>query len=154
MIKYNNRTKKIRVGNDFICFWYIRRSSRPEDIINATDIVLTATNGDRVIPLEFSVIDTDTLKIEVKTDWADELGDYVFTVSYVLTDPSFSDDMRANKINKRAFKIVPKSEQANTYLELHLTSEVLTGFRGDPFEYDDFTQEQLEADKKKRRGIG
>ena len=74
MIKYNNRTKKIRVGNDFICFWYIRRSSRPEDIINATDIVLTATNGDRVIPLEFSVIDTDTLKIEVKTDWADEIG--------------------------------------------------------------------------------
>ena len=145
MIKYNNRTKKIRVGNDFICFWYIRRSSRPEDIINATDIVLTATNGDRVIPLEFSVVDTDTLKIEVKTDWADELGDYVFTVSYVLTDPSFSDDMRANKINKRAFKIVPKSEQANTYLELHLTSEVLTGFRGDPFEYDDFTQEQLDA---------
>lgn len=144
--------KNIRDGNDIHFVWAVTRGGQPEDLtslINA-ELILKSFNKKQSIP--FTIVDTNKIGVELKRSVLDEPGLYNLEFSYTIPDTGFSDGVRACAVDVDPFSIVINSKTASEASEYTMTSEMAIAFKGDkgdPFTYDDFTPEQIEALKIK-----
>ena len=139
---------RIRQGNDFIFLWAIERNGEPEDFSNAVNIRLHFKNFDCVGEVKsFQIVDGNIVRVEVSPEWASRLGAYRLILSYEFEDQSYSDGDRKCVVDVLAFNIVPKTSEADDVTEMAKTTDIMIGLKGDkgdPFTYDDFTQQQLD----------
>ena len=167
--------KRIRINNDFTFAWAIERNGLPEDLSTAINMVLQARNSAGTLQ---TITDYDVagniVSVEVTPEIANVLGRYVFILTYEIPDAGLSDLERLCEIDTDAFILVPRTAEADDAEDLLVTSDMAIGFKGDsayqiwldagnvgtledyledikgdPFTYEDFTPEQLEALKVK-----
>ena len=140
---------RIRQGNDFIFLWAIERNELPENFSNAVNIRLHFKNFDCVGEVKsFQIVDGNIVRVEVSPEWASKLGAYRLILSYEFEDLSYSDGDRKCVVDVLAFNIVPKTSDADDVTEMAKTTDIMIGLKGDkgdPFTYEDFTQQQLDA---------
>lgn len=136
--------RRVRIGNDFVYLLPVVRDGEVEDLTVARNLKLMCNAGGSSSEIPFELIGTHTLRIEVTTEIANTLGLYNFEVSYDLEDLSLADKSLTVRQDKDVFWIVAKTAQADEVTELTGVIDVSVGLRGKAFEYEDFTQEQLE----------
>lgn len=127
---------RIRIGNDFVVVWAITRSGIPEDLNNITESVLTLRTFSQQQEINFIILDNNKLKIEFDDSIITKIGEYNLRFNYI-------DEGREITIDVDCFNIVGRTDQADDITEIQLTGDVTIGFKGDPFTYYDFTEEQL-----------
>ena len=136
--------RRVRIGNDFVYLMPVERDGEVEDLTVARNLKLMCNAGGSSSEIPFELIGTHTLRIEVTTEIANRLGLYNFEVSYELEDLSLADKSLEVTQDKDVFWIVAKTAEADEVTELTGVIDVSIGLRGKAFEYEDFTQEQLE----------
>lgn len=144
--------KNIRDGNDIHFVWAIVRNGQPEDLSKIVRSQLTLKSFSREQQLSYEVVDVDKIRIELKREVTNEPGAYNLEFAYTITDTGFSDGLRNCCVDVDPCEIVTKSKYASASNEYAMTSEMAIAFKGDkgdPFTYDDFTPEQIEALKIK-----
>lgn len=138
--------KKIRDKNDFYFVWAVERNGLPEDLNSVIDAKLTLRAFNKNEALNFDIVDTNKIGVEFKKSILNEPGAYNLELSYTLPDSGFSDGIRTCTVDIDPFEIVPRSEQADDSSEFTVTSDVAVAFKGDkgdPFLYENFTEEQI-----------
>lgn len=143
--------RKIRKGNNFVFLWAIERGGIAEDLSSVLDAKVTASVYGKKKDITFT-INGNIVGIEFTPFICDTTGVYNLELTYTLPDASLSDLDRKCAVDIDAFQIVQRSEQADDSTEFSVTSDIAIGFKGDkgdPFTYEDFTPEQIEALKIK-----
>ena len=145
--------RRIKKGNDFIYLWSIVRNGLPENLADSENrkLYLHTANGAQELT-DYSIVGGNIVRIEFTPEVTAALGDYRLELSYTVADDTLADKGRKCAVDTYAFTIVSHSEDVDVNTELAATSEIaigLIGRKGDPFRFEDFTPEQLEALKVK-----
>lgn len=136
--------KYIRIGNDFALLWKVKRADKVEDLRDAVDMELKCLAGGSSSVVDFELVGRDTVRVEINPQIASSPGVYPFELSYRFPNPSYSDGYEDCETDVDAFRIVPRTAQADEITELEVCSDVLIGLRGKAFESEDFTPEERE----------
>lgn len=139
---------KVRIGNDFVFLWQIKRGGVVEDLMNVSNLKLVRyinAFGYEGAGVECEPQTGGILRVEVTPEMAPKVGKYFFELSYELVDLSLSDNDRKCKVDVDAFQIVSRTSLAEEIYEIAVTSDLLIGLRGEAFKYEWFTPLQLES---------
>ena len=134
---------RVRIGNDFVFLWSIERNGKPENLSECLEIKLTLKSFGREKEIDFEIVNDNIIRIEVTPEMTTVTGLYSLVLKYILADESLSDNDRKCAVDTKAFTIVANTAGADDISEIAVTSDMLIGLKGDPFTYDDFTEEQL-----------
>lgn len=139
---------KIKIGNDFVFLWQIKRGGVVENLMNVTNLKLVRyinAFGHDGLEIECTPQPDGILRVEVTPEMAPKVGKYYFELSYELVDMSLSDNDRKCRVDVDAFQIVARTSQGVDEYEITVTSELLMGLRGEAFKYEWFTPLQLQG---------
>lgn len=102
--------KRIRIGNDFVIIWKLRRGLRLENLNLATDVRVMLQVGMQIpTKLSFSITEEGFIKVEITPKIANILGEYRLIAQYTLPDDSVSDLDKKIETDVLAFKLVSRS---------------------------------------------
>lgn len=147
--------KSIRIGNDFIFLWKLYRGSKPEKLSLANNFTLTLYKrifGRDGIKVPYSIVDNNTIKVEITPQIADINGNYYFKVSYNLNDSSLSDNEREVKRDVAAFQIVPRTFQSDDVYEVTVVTNILSDDTGVEVVKPPITKPKAETLRRIRKG--
>lgn len=143
--------KRIRIDNDFLLTWRIKRAGINEDLTNAIKMSLVASvKSDGLIhcvSVPFDIVDDSIVRAEITPAIAQWEGIYNFVLKYEFEYPSYVDNNEKVAVDKNAFIIVSRTAQADEITLIDVESDVLIGLKGekgDAFTFDDFTPTQIE----------
>lgn len=124
---------KIRIGNDFKTKWAITWSGEPEDFSDATDVALFFNIYDKKIELTRDVdytITDNIIEIDCTPDICNILGVYNLELHYTKPNDDFIDGERRSAVDIDAFRIVGKSEKADSTQDVSIISDAAIGLQG------------------------
>lgn len=137
--------RKIRIDNTFAFTWKIKRGGEIEELGDVHDMKLVryiGKIGRDPMEVPVSLVDSNTVRVDVPTGVANRLGDYIFELSYLRPDATLTTLERECTIDVTAFTIVARTAYADPDGEFSLTSDLLIGLVGPKFESKDFTAEE------------
>ena len=138
---------KIKLGNDFVLLWQIKRNGELENLLEAVNIRMVryinafGFKGEEIpcIPLDNGIV-----RVEITPEYAPVVGKYFLELHYELTDLSVADKDRKCRVDMEAFRIVPRTSAMTGAYTMSETSDLLIGLRGEKFVFADFTEEELD----------
>lgn len=143
---------RVRIGNDFFTVMEVRENNELVDLISVKPTVeLFCRVGMKLfkVPRElFTVLPNGLIRIEVKAEVFTMLGEHKFIAKYWHYDTSMSDDDRKREVDAKLFHLVDETQKADPLDDTPIVANIITGLKGDPFTYDDFTPEQIEELKR------
>ena len=137
--------RKVRIDNTFAFTWKIKRGGEVEELGDVHDMKLVryiGKIGRDPMEVPVSLVDSNTVRVDVPTGVANRLGDYIFELSYLRPDATLTTLERKCTIDVTAFTIVARTAYADPDGEFSLTSDLLIGLVGPKFESKDFTAEE------------
>ena len=137
--------RKVRIDNTFAFTWKIKRGGEIEELGDVHDMKLVryiGKIGRDPMEVPVSLVDSNTVRVDVPTGVANRLGDYIFELSYLRPDATLTTLERECTIDVTAFTIVARTAYADPDGEFSLTSDLLIGLVGPKFESKDFTAEE------------
>lgn len=147
--------KSVRIGNDFTFLWKLHRGDAPEKLSQANNFSLTLYKrifGRNGIEVPYSIIDGNTIKVEITPEIADINGNYYFKVGYDLNDSSLSDNEREVKRDVAAFQIVPRTFQSDDVYEVTVVTNILSSDTGVEVVKPPITKPKAETLRRVRKG--
>ena len=127
--------RKIRVGNDFLVAWRIKRAGINEDLTNAVNMSVVASvkaEGQiHSVVVPFDIVDDSIIRVEMTPAIAQWEGIYNFVLKYEFEYPSYVDNNEKVAVDKNAFIIVSRTSQADEITLIDIESDVLIGLKGE-----------------------
>ena len=126
---------RIRIGNDFLVAWRIKRAGINEDLTLAKNMSLVAnvkSDGlfhSQIVP--FEIIDDSIVRIEITPLIAKWVGVYNFVFKYEFEYPSYLDNNEKCTVDKNIFIIVGLTADADDINFIECESDVLIGLKGE-----------------------
>ena len=129
--------QKVRVGNDFVFLWELKRNDTALDFSKLINKKLYRwLNGCKKL-INFEELDDGILRIEIQTEDFQEIGTYRLIFQYAYEDVSLMDGDDKKEHDIVAFRVVKWSEEATRIDEMSVTSDILIGLKGDKGEKGD-----------------
>lgn len=127
--------RKIRIGNDFLVAWRIKRAGINEDLTNAVNMSVVASvkaEGQiHSVVVPFDIVDDSIIRVEMTPAIAQWEGIYNFVLKYEFEYPSYVDNNEKVAVDKNAFIIVSRTSQADEITLIDIESDVLIGLKGE-----------------------
>ena len=123
--------QKVRVGNDFIYLWVLKRNGETLDFSQLINKKLFRWVKGNKKEIKFEELPDGILRIEIQTEDFQEFGTYRLIFQYAYADVSLMDGDDKKEHDVVAFSIVEWSEEATRIDEMTVTSDILLGLKGD-----------------------
>lgn len=123
--------KRIKIGNDFEAAWTIERGGEPENLLDVLDMKVFVSVFDSKQEVPFTMAGINIIRIELKPEICDRVGEYHFDLEYKLSDLGLTDKERECAVDRDAFIIVAKTDQADDITKIDLKSDMIIAFKGD-----------------------